>query len=84
MAPPPRWDRDSIVRALQADARRRGRAPTAAEWQSSPKGGWGARRPTSETVRAIMGGWSEALREAGLETRGRGPGSNGGWTLASR
>jgi hypothetical protein len=25
-----------------------------------------------------MGGWNEALREAGLETRGRGPGSNGG------
>lgn len=58
------WTRERIIRALQADARRRGRAPVASEWQRGVKS---RRRPTWGTVRNEFGSWEAALEAAGLD-----------------
>jgi hypothetical protein len=64
-----RWDRDKIIRALQTDAKRRGRAPTRVEWQKATPGRC---RPTAQTVCAIFGSWSAGLGAAGLTPRAPG------------
>jgi hypothetical protein len=69
------WTRDRIVRALQSDAQRRGRAPTAKEWAApvARRGAWKGmprwRAPHPGTVAAVFGSWSAGLRAAGLEAR---------------
>jgi HNH endonuclease len=58
------WTRDRIIRALQADARRRGRPPTASEWKRGVKS---RRRPTWGTVRSVFGSWEAALEAAAFD-----------------
>ena len=61
-APPIRkWDRPSIVAALQAHARQRGRPPKQSELGAGPPG------PTPGTIRHHFGSWQAALRAAGLQ-----------------
>jgi len=56
------WREDeAILRALVADSRRRGRAPTVNEWRKACKS-----RPTAQTVCMRFGGWPAALVLAGL------------------
>jgi len=58
-----RWNPSAILRALQADARRRGRPPTTNEWTRTG----GPRRPTFATVQRVFGSWSAGLAAAGLQ-----------------
>jgi hypothetical protein len=73
---PAYWTPAKIVQALQRDAARRGRPPTRLEWAKAPTrrlpGYSSRRRPTSETVAAVMGSWSAAMAAAGLEPRSPG------------
>lgn len=70
------WTPEKIVQALQRDAARRGRPPTRLEWAKAPtrrQPGYNSRRrPTSETVAAVMGSWSAAPAAAGLDPRSPG------------
>jgi Homing endonuclease associated repeat len=59
------WTPERIVRALQADARRRGRPPRSRDWKRAA----GRRRPSSWTVHEHFGSWDDALEAAGLEPR---------------
>jgi Homing endonuclease associated repeat len=61
------WTRERIIRALQADARRRGRPPTQVEWHQATSSRHG--RPTAKTVAATFGSWSAGIAAAGLEPR---------------
>lgn len=65
------WTRERIIRALQADAERRGRPPTAQEWDTR-KGaanrpfGWRGDRPGASRAARVFGSWRAALEAAGL------------------
>ena len=55
------WSDKEILEALRADAERKGRSPTVAEWQRASLG-----RPTSWTVKKRFGSWVAACEKAGL------------------
>jgi hypothetical protein len=67
LAPVPRpfrhpWTDAAIISALQTWARRHGRAPAHLEWaRAAPE------RPSANTVWFRFGGWTAALRAAGLD-----------------
>jgi hypothetical protein len=62
-----RWTPQAVIEALQRDARRRGRPPTMSEWETSPRPfRAGRRRPTSQTVKTVLGSWTAGLAAAGL------------------
>lgn len=68
-----RWTPDEIVRAVRAWVDKHGRAP-------SPSKDWlhaGVDHPVTSTVVGKVG-WAEALRRAGCQPQGRGPGAAGG------
>jgi hypothetical protein len=56
------WTRATIIEALQRDAQRLGRAPTAQEWQR----GASTNRPSYATVCNHFGSWRAGLCAAGL------------------
>jgi Homing endonuclease associated repeat len=70
------WDREKIVRALQREAKRRGRPPKAKEWF---KVGGRGRRPNIGDILRYFGSWNAALEAAGLLTRPHG-GREPRWT----
>ena len=55
------WSDKEILEALRADAERRGRPPTVAEWERASSG-----RPTSWTVKKRFDSWASACEKAGL------------------
>lgn len=55
-----------MIEALQADAAKRGHAPTSGDWTHKAKG-----RPTYALVVRTFGSWSQALEAAGLAERTR-------------
>lgn len=59
-----RWTPEAIADALRADAAKRGRPPTAAEWTAAT-----AATPTTSTVQFVMGSWNAGLEAAGLDAR---------------
>lgn len=64
--PDPWRENNAILKALQADAKRRGRPPSVVDWAKGRKS-----HPSATTVAARFGGWRPALVEAGLTPRGR-------------
>jgi Homing endonuclease associated repeat len=58
------WTRDRIVRALQLDARRRGRPPQTTDWESAHGRHWW---PQVQTVLHEFDSWRAALQCAGLD-----------------
>jgi hypothetical protein len=73
----PERGRARIIAALRADATRRGRAPTQAEWSRGRGDGQGGltgklhTRPASSTVKKVLGTWAVALDAAGLSANER-------------
>jgi hypothetical protein len=73
----PYWTRERILRALQRDAKARGKAPSSTEWrralgvQQLAFSRRGQRRPSLSTVLLVFGSWNAALTAAGLPTRTR-------------
>ena len=63
------WTRDRIIRALQQDARRRGRPPKFEEWARAHRRRWW---PANQTVVDVFGSWRAGVEAARLEARGRG------------
>jgi hypothetical protein len=76
---PGRWDRDSILRALDAWGSQTGRPPRRQDWSGErPQTASPAQRkwmrehprwPSSSCVAAHFGSWSKALRDANLPAR---------------
>jgi len=62
-----RWNRDSIVYAIDLWHRRHLKTPTVAEWERA-----GNDHPCRQTVLRVFGSWSAAIRTAGFRPRGRG------------
>jgi hypothetical protein len=62
------WSPERIRTALQHDAERRGRPPTAREWERKARG-----RPTRRMVAKVFGSWNAALVDAGFPRRPQGP-----------
>lgn len=60
-----RWgSREAVIRALQRDAKRRGRSPKMPEWRRAT-----ADHPSATTVRKMFGSWNRGLEAAGLKAR---------------
>jgi hypothetical protein len=68
-----RWDRQTIVYAIELWHRRNLRTPTVAEWETA-----GADHPCRQTVLRVFGSWNGAIRAAGFRPRSRGE-SKGQW-----
>ncbi len=64
--PDPWHNREAIIRALKADAKRRRRIPRSTDWQHATRS-----RPCSATVTARFGSWRAGLQAAGLAAGGR-------------
>lgn len=72
--------RERIIAAIRAFARRKGRPPTAREWQKPVQGRGGrsrigprsARRPPTRIVQRVFGTWNAAIEAAGFTPRGLG------------
>ena len=62
-----RWDRQTIVYAIELWHRRNLRTPTVAEWETA-----GADHPCRQTVLRVFGSWNAAIRAAGFRPRSRG------------
>jgi hypothetical protein len=61
--PAPTWDRQSIIEAIRAWAKKHGRAPTQEDWHASDPAG---QRPIYATVVRHYGSWPAALEAAGV------------------
>jgi hypothetical protein len=65
------WTPERIIRAIVADTERRGRPPTAPEWDTR-KGavnrsfGWRGDRPSASRTAKVFGSWMAALEAAGV------------------
>jgi len=68
-----RWDRQTIVYAIELWHRRNLRTPTVSEWETA-----GADHPCRQTVLRVFGSWNAAIRAAGFRPRSRGQ-SKGQW-----
>jgi Homing endonuclease associated repeat/Recombinase zinc beta ribbon domain len=62
------WKRAEVISALQAWARRHGRAPASTEWVHAQ-----TKHPCADTVRKEFGSWEDALRAAALAIPPRTP-----------
>lgn len=62
--PRPRWSRERIIRALQAEHRRTGKVPSFKRWHKSAQG-----RPGATRVVQQFGSWRAAVEAAGLTPR---------------
>jgi hypothetical protein len=61
-----RWERETIIEALQRFVAEQGRPPTAADWsRRDPEGRW----PSARTVSDRFGSWRAASEAAGLGVR---------------
>jgi Homing endonuclease associated repeat len=56
------WDAEAIIRALQGEAKRRGRPPKQNEWRRART------QPSLATIWRYFGSWNAALEAAGLAT----------------
>ena len=59
-----RWNRESIVYAIDLWHRRHLKTPTVAEWERA-----GHDHPCRQTVLRVFGSWSAAMRSAGFRPR---------------
>jgi hypothetical protein len=66
-----RWDRSTIVYAIELWHRRHLKTPTKAEWETA-----GVEHPCRLTVQRVFGSWNNAIREAGFKPRRRGEQKN--------
>jgi hypothetical protein len=62
-----RWDRETIVYAIDLWHRAHLKTPTVAEWETA-----GREHPCRHTVQRVFGSWSAAMRAAGFKPRRRG------------
>ncbi len=62
-----RWDRQTIVYAIDLWHRRHLTTPTRREWQTASED-----HPSFDTVARIFGSWNSAIRAAGFRARGPG------------
>ena len=62
-----RWNRESIVYAIDLWHRRHLKTPTVAEWERA-----GHDHPCRQTVLRVFGSWSAAMRSAGFRPRSPG------------
>ena len=57
-----KWTRERVIRELQRDAQKRGRAPSSNDWSNATR-----IHPVARTVEGLFGTWNAALRAAGLQ-----------------
>jgi len=69
-----RWDRETIVYAIDLWHRRHLKTPTVAEWETA-----GSEHPCRHTVQRVFGSWNAAIKAAGFRARRRGE-PKGTWT----
>lgn len=62
-----RWDRETIIYAIELWHRRYLRTPTKNEWMNA-----GTDHPCHQTVRRVFGTWNAGIRAAGFAPRPRG------------
>lgn len=62
-----RWDRETIVYAIDLWHKAHLKTPTVAEWETA-----GSEHPCRHTVQRVFGSWSAAMRAAGFKPRRRG------------